>query len=746
MKIRTYLLVFALAILVPMIVFSVIAVVAFDRQQRTVVERGGVETARALMNAVGRELANTVTTLETLGTARTLESGDLAGFYDDARRVLAGEPEWATIILLTPAGERLLDLTYPAGMSLPAAVERDSLERVVRTRQPAVGTLALGPRERLAFAVRVPILRDDTPVYVLTGVIKPSALEDILNRQQLPDGWIGTIVDANRTVVARTGGSDTFVGKQVSAEFARLLGGAREGWSVTHTLEGMAVYTAFSRSERTGWGVGLGIPRAAVDGPLRRSLWFIAGGGLAFVGAAVAASFVVGKRITRPVAALAAAATAVGERTDAAVSAPGGGPAELEAVTRAFNDASALLRARAAERDEALARANAAREEAQAASRAKDEFLAVLSHELRTPLNAVYGWARMLRMRTLNPTAADHALEVIERNAAAQVRLIEEMLDISRVVTGNMRLQRQPVDLQAVVHSALDAVQPAADAKGIRLEASVDPAATPITGDPDRLRQVVWNLLSNAIKFTPSGGRVQVDARRAGDNVELAVRDTGQGITPAILPYVFDRFRQGDSTSTREHGGLGLGLALVRHLVELHGGTVTAASEGEGEGATFVVTLPGHAGLAEGDDAAPARAPVSIDGIRILALDGAGDERDLLASVLGGAGGVVKTCASAAEAIAAVAAFRPHVILADVGMPLDEGYAFVRALRARAPSDGGLIPAAALTAAGRPEDARRVLQSGFQLHVPKPVDRDRLIAAVAVLASDGRPDAPRQAS
>jgi signal transduction histidine kinase/CheY-like chemotaxis protein len=741
MKIRTYLLVFALAILVPMIAFSVIAVLAFDRQQRTVVERAGVETARALMNAVDRELTTSITALETLATARSLERDDFPSFYDDARRVIANQPEWSTIILLSPAGERLLDLGYPVGSPLTPAAERESLERAVQTREPAVGTLALGPLKRLAFPVRVPIVRKDAVVYVLTGVLKPSAVDEILSRQKLPAEWIGTIFDSRRTVVARTSGIEQFIGRQISPEFAAVLDTAREGWTVTHTLENVAMYTAFSRSEITGWGVGLGIPLSAVDGPLRRSLWLIAGGGLAFLIAAVAASALIGKRITRPVAAVATAATAFGEQTDASFSPPVGGPAEVEAVARAFTEASALLRARATERDEALARAHATRAEAEAANRAKDEFLAVLSHELRTPLNAVYGWARMLRTRTLGSAAAEHALDVIERNAAAQVRLIEEILDISRIVTGNMRLQRQPVDLQAVVTSALDSVRPAVEAKSIRMEASIDPAAAPITGDPDRLRQVIWNLVSNAIKFTPSGGLVQVEARRVGADVEVTVRDTGRGIAPEILPYVFDRFRQADSTSTREHGGLGLGLALVRHLVELHGGTVTAASAGEGQGATFVVTLPANAGAGDGvipKAGSPARS--LLEGVRILALGDTDQGREILATVLRSAGGTVKTCAPA-EGITAVSGFRPHVIVADVGTPGEEGYAFVRALRSRSPEEGGLTPAAALTAS--PDEARRLLQSGFQMHVSKPIDPGRLVAAITALASDGRPSRPR---
>jgi CheY-like chemotaxis protein len=304
-----------------------------------------------------------------------------------------------------------------------------------------------------------------------------------------------------------------------------------------------------------------------------------------------------------------------------------------------------------------------------------------------------------------------------------------------------MRLQRQHLDLPAVVTSALDSVRPAAEAKGIGMEASIDPAAAHITGDPDRLRQVIWNLVSNAIKFTPSGGLVQVEARRVGADIELTVRDTGRGIAPEILPYVFDRFRQADSTTTREHGGLGLGLALVRHLVELHGGTVTATSAGEGQGATFVVTLPGNVGAGDGvipKAGSPTGTP--LEGVRILALDDTDEGRNILATVLRTAGGTVKTC-TPAEGITAVSEFRPHVIVADVGRAGPEGYAFVRALRSLSPEEGGLIPAAALTAG--PDEARRILQSGFQIQMTKPVDPGRLIAAITTLASDGRPSSRR---
>jgi signal transduction histidine kinase len=577
MKIRTYLLVFALAILLPMIAFSGIAVWAFDRQQRTLVERAGVETARALVNAVDRELNAAVTTLATLATARSLERGDHAMFQEDARRVLLRQRGWFSITLLAPTGRRVMDLATPPGAPLTDVVEPESFQTVLRSAQPAIGRIAAGPRGRYAFAVRVPVVREDAVVSVLTGVLEPGAIAQILTTQQIPADWVGTVFDDTRTVVTRTRGADEFVGRSVSAEFARLLGTAREGWGITHTLEGVPVYTAFSRSPATGWGVGLGIPQATIDGPLRRSLWTVAGGGLAFLVAAVVLSLLVGRRIASPIAALSSAVGAFGRGASAPPPVARGGPQEISAVARAFG--------------EAMSTASSARAEAETANRAKDEFLAVLSHELRTPLNAVYGWARMLRTAQLEPGRTERALDAIERNATAQIRMVEDLLDISRIVTGKIRLELHPVSLSTVVDGALDSVRPAADVKGIRLESVVDPAAT-VQGDPDRLQQIMWNLVSNAIKFTPSRGHVRLEVRRVGDSIEIVVSDTGLGIDPAVLPYVFERFRQGDGSSTRAHGGLGLGLALVRHLTELHGGRVMAVSPGPGQGATFTVTLP----------------------------------------------------------------------------------------------------------------------------------------------------------
>ncbi|HXH84748.1 MAG TPA: GAF domain-containing protein, partial [Candidatus Tectomicrobia bacterium] len=379
---------------------------------------------------------------------------------------------------------------------------------------------------------------------------------------------------------------------------------------------------------------------------------------------------------------------------------------------------------------------------AQEANRAKDEFLATLSHELRTPLNSVLGWARMLRAGQLAEAARARALEVIERNAMAQAELIEDLLDVSRIITGKLRLEVHSVDPAVAVRAALDVVSPSVDAKQIRLETALASDAGMILADPDRLRQVVLNLLANAVKFTASGGTIRVSLARVDDGVEIQVSDTGEGIEPGALPYIFDRFRQADSTTTRKHGGLGLGLALVRHLVDLHGGSVEARSEGAGKGATFVVRLPSPRGAVGASDvreadvaAVPPQGTPRLEGVRVLVVDDDTDSLELVRVVLRQAGAAVVTATSAAEALVALREARYEVVLTDVEMPGEDGYSFVRRLRAT--PGGARIPVVALTAYGRVEDRVRTKSAGFALHVAKPAQPEEIVAAVASVVDRG---------
>jgi PAS domain S-box-containing protein len=381
------------------------------------------------------------------------------------------------------------------------------------------------------------------------------------------------------------------------------------------------------------------------------------------------------------------------------------------------------------------------------ADRLKDEFLAVLSHELRTPLNAIVGYARMLRGGFLSGVKMERGLETLERNANALTQIVEDVLDISRIVAGKIRLDVQPVDLSTIVQNAASTVQPAADAKSIRIETIVDPGVGPVSGDPGRLQQVAWNLLTNAVKFTPKNGRVQVRVERVNSHIEVAVSDTGVGINPEFLPYVFERFRQADGSLSRKAGGLGLGLSIVRHIVEMHGGSVLAASDGEGRGATFKVRLPlmiVHASTAEGkrehprtEAAPPLAALADLTGVRVMAVDDEEDALGLLRVVLEAAGAEVITSSSAEAALDRIAAARPHVLVVDLGMPAVDGFQFITRLRGSDDAEIRNIPAAALTAFARSEDRTKALRSGFEMHLAKPVDPGELVASVATLVRRG---------
>jgi signal transduction histidine kinase len=773
----------------------------------------------------------------------------------------------------------------------------ESLDQVIRTGKPAVGNLVRGPlTNQPQVAVRVPVVRNGVTKYVLSAVLKPESISQLLATQKLPPDWVGVVLDGKNRIVARTVAPEHTVGEPASESLRAALARAPEGWFHGTTIEGARVYTPYNRSSWSGWTMAMGIPAGAVEEAQGGPLGVIAIGLLVAATLAVVAATLVGRQIAAPIASLASAAETLG-RGERPAALPRTQVEEIATVARAFALTSRLLERRAArlahiqavsdiglahqdldqlfaallprlrmaleadtatvlllsedggalvpvssdglgeevearvriplgqgvagrialsdqglviedlsmidvfspylrdrvktvagvplridrrltgvlhvgaatlrrfthedlellrqaaervaraiERAQLVDRERAALAAAEAASRSKDEFLAILSHELRTPLNAIFGWSRLMQVGTLDGETTARALEVIVRNAHVQLQLIDDLLDISRIAAGRMRLDVQPVDLQVVVQAALDVVQPAAAAKEIRLESVLDPRVVGATGDPGRLQQVVWNLLVNAVKFTPKGGRVQVHLQRVNSHVEIVVSDTGQGIRPELLPHLFERFRQADSSSTRAHAGLGIGLALVRHLVELHGGTVRAESSGEGQGARFTVRLPlaATALLARPESetrvhptagtAAPAMTGPSLKGVRVLVVDDDRDSLDLLAKVVAGTGGDVRTAASGAEGIRVLQEWRPDVLVSDIGMPGEDGYGFIRRVRALDRSRGGRTPAIALTAYGRMEDRVRTLSAGYQMHVPKPVDPAELATIIASLA------------
>jgi len=405
-----------------------------------------------------------------------------------------------------------------------------------------------------------------------------------------------------------------------------------------------------------------------------------------------------------------------------------------EAAQRSADERALLLEAE-----------RAARVEVERVSLMKDEFLATLSHELRTPLNAVLGWSEVLLARTLPGDANMRAgLEAIVRNGRAQAQLIEDLLDMNSIVSGKIRLDVRRIELTPIIDGALDSVRPSADAKSITIRKIIDPTTGAVFGDPNRLQQIVWNLLTNAVKFTPKGGRVNVLLQRVRSHVELTVEDTGIGIDADFLPHLFERFRQADSSTTRHFGGLGLGLSIVKQLVELHGGAVRAHSAGEGRGATFVIELPirteHRRADSEGDHPATdpvsaAAAPVvSLAGIRVLIVDDEKDAREMVSEVLTNAAAHVVAADNVAVACELVGKFRPDVIISDIGMPERDGYRFIREVRNLSAAEGGRTPAIALTAYARSEDRTQAMLAGYQVHVTKPIEPRELVAAVKSLA------------
>jgi PAS domain S-box-containing protein len=409
------------------------------------------------------------------------------------------------------------------------------------------------------------------------------------------------------------------------------------------------------------------------------------------------------------------------------------------------------------EREQLLAAAQAAQKEAEQANRLKDEFLATASHELRTPLTAVVGWSRMLRTGKLDAENSARAVESIERNATLQTKLIDDLLDVSRIITGKLTLDRRPLEIAHVVSDAVNTVRPAADAKNIAIETSFDAEAEPVLGDANRLQQVLWNLLSNAVKFTPKNGRIEVALQRVNSEVQVSVGDSGEGISSEFLPYVFDRFSQGDGKSTRSHTGLGLGLAIVRQLVELHGGTVKAHSDGPGRGATFKLRLPvlsinlvpgSKSALSDSTltgarvtDGLSIECPPRLDGVRVLVVDDDSDTRQMLKAVLSECHADVITAASVAEAIKEIEQRKPDVLVSDLGMPEQDGYELIKQVRNTESADNAArVPALALTAYAKAEDRVRALAGGYQVHLAKPVEPAEFVLVVANLAGRGSAD------
>jgi signal transduction histidine kinase/ActR/RegA family two-component response regulator len=733
LSLRWYLVIVVIGAMLPIVVFTTLVVVRLSSYARAAVERELVETATALATDLDRSVRATVSTLEALAQSRELDRGNLEGFYAEVQRVLPTQSDWRGVILLAPSGQQLINTRRPLGSSLPMANDPESLRRVVETRQPVLGDLTQGWIDGAwALPVRVPVLRDGNVKYVLTATLTADALAGVI-REERPrhEEWSRALVDRRGVIGARTRTPEQYVGKPATAEFVRQSALAEYGIFRDTSLDGADVYVAFARAPRSAWTAGIAVPAAVVDGPPRRQLAAIGGLGVAVLAVSGAGAFLFARRVARRIGEAATAAEAIvhGEPPPAGES----GVEEVARLEQALRQSADLLRRREVERDRLL-------ERAEAANRAKDDFLATLSHELRTPLTAILGWAGMLRSGRLGAGEREQAMDVIQRNARLQRQLIDELLDVSRIVAGKLELEMAPTDLRAVITAAVDTMRPAAEAKAIALECSACDAPAVVNGDSARLQQIFMNLLSNAVKFTPAGGRVDVAIDVVDGRALVSVTDTGRGIDPAFLPHIFDRFRQG-TVAVPSRSGLGLGLAIVHHLVLLHGGAVRAESAGEGRGARFVVTLP--LTLA----ARPAAQAPSLEvdermlaGARILVVDDEPDTLQMLAAALAMQKADVVRAVSADEALAALDTFPADILVSDIRMPDKDGYALIHAVRRRERDGARRVAAVALTADAGPDNRERARRAGFDLHVAKPVDPQQLVAALVSLLP--RADAP----
>jgi signal transduction histidine kinase len=545
-------------------------------QQQDLIHGQNIEKARAVSAAIDLEVERTTGALVALSTLDPIDQADLQHFTAIAARLLPIHPSWQAVRLIDAEG-RIAASTLPGDVVFG---EPEWIHRIVATRRGAVSTVRRGRSGDWVVNIGVPVVRRDVVRYVLAARVTANALTESLRRQHAPEGGVLTLLDVEHTIIARTRNADRYVGAKPTADFVSRAREAPSGSWRTVLLEGTPAYSAWFRSSVTGWTVGLGMPSEAIDRPLRRRAAVILTGGIATLGLGLGIALVLGRRIVRAGTGAAAAAKALarGEHVPVVRSRI----AELDDLGVALREAAGILDQRLRERDAA----------AEALSRAKDNFIATVSHELRTPLNAIYGWVAMLRTGSLDAARQQYALEVIERNARAQSQVVEDLLDMSSIIHGRIRLAAQPVDLAAVVRAAVEVSTPAATRPTARIEVRDPDVPVIVVGDPARLQQIVWNLIANALKFTPADGTVDVTTSIEGRYAVVTVRDNGEGIGADFLPHVFDRFRQESEQVTRQHSGLGIGLALARTLTELHGGTIEAHSAGKGLGATFIVRFP----------------------------------------------------------------------------------------------------------------------------------------------------------
>ena len=743
-RLRTILIVLILATSLPIAAFAVWVVWRSSAQQAALIDEQNIKQARAILVAVDQEILATLASLNVLTLLEQIDAPDKTQFSQIASRMLPLHPGWQSVRLIDPSLRVVSSTSEPDGD--PATVlDPDWLREILASGRPAISSARRDPvSNQWVISIGVPVTRAGQLRYILGARVYARMFGDVLQRQMASADGVAALIDHKHTIIARTRNDDRDVGQPALPEFVARSSEAVEGSWRTVMREGMPAYSAWSRSSLTGWTVGTALPAAPIDGPVRRSFIALVMGGLGVSGAGLVLATLRARRVIRAQTAAAAAAASVarGEPLkpfDSRI-------AEAHDLADGLREAAAILDTRLRERDRAqadadrhraalLERETSARVAAESLSRAKDEFIATVSHELRTPLNAICGWLAMLRTGSLDSARQSHALDVIERNTRVQTQLVEDLLDMSRAIQGNIRLALEPVDVSIVLGSAIESLRPTAEARRLTIHISDARGLAVVRADARRLQQILWNVLSNAIKFTAPGGRIDAVVETGDADAIIRIRDSGEGIAQEFLPHVFDRFRQENSAVTRTHSGLGLGLALVRHLVELHGGTIAVASEGKGRGATFTITLPLFADVAAAAGTPVLAAPNThgdIERLRgrcVLVVDDDADGRELAGEALRQWGMRVVLAASATEALQTLDTQVPDAIVADIGMPEISGYELAERLR-RDPRTAA-VPLIALTAYASAEARDAAMAAGFYECMRKPYDAMALAALLA---------------
>jgi signal transduction histidine kinase/ActR/RegA family two-component response regulator len=712
-SLRSHLVVLTLGTLLPMLALVIVATIVVADRERTIIERGALERTRALLTAIDEKLLGQVASLRVLSESASLDSGDLGQFYEVVARSLPTQTGWHSVSFADATGRPLFDTAFPFGHELPPSTSTEVVDRTRHTQAPAFS--GVFPRgDRFYFAVSVPVVRSAELRYILTATIEAWTLLAVLRDQQVPADWVAVLLDHERRIMARTMDSERMQGALASQSLRAALDRRPAGWFHGVTLEGHDVYSPYISSGLSGWTVAFGIPATYVDGGIPQLLAFVAVGLAIALGLALTLARRASLRISRPIGSLARTAAALG-RGEPVPPPAAGLVREVHEMGQALMKAAAQVQ----EREERLRQAD----------RAKDEFLAMLGHELRNPLSALTSASQVLQITAGGEDSEPRreVISIIDRQVKHMARLVDDLLDAARITTGKVKLDPRPLDLAEAATRTISDLRAADRLEAHELRLDVSP--TWVTADEPRIGQVVANLVSNAVRHTPADGRIDVRVFRRGNQAVLEVADTGVGLAPDDAPRIFDLFYQGKESSGSTRAGLGIGLTLVRNLVQLHGGEVNAHSDGLGQGACFTVTLPAIEEPARSARESERRPRPAGHGEIVLLIEDNADARQTLCEVLTLYGYAVLESAAGHAGLELAERVAPEVVVIDIGLPDIDGLEVARRLRER-PSGPDMV-LIAISGYGRRGMRASVLEAGFDDFITKPVSPEALVERIA---------------